>query len=170
MGYTHYWNRSADFTTEQWEKICLETLDIIVKWCDKKRVTLAFEHDSGYEVNPRVWGGAYMAPKVPEVSPDLIRFNGWRGEGHETFYLTRVKPDNPAYDPDAKESFDFCKTNRKPYDIAVMLVLLSMKRHAPDTVRVASDGDWDTEWAEARRAYKILFGVHVPCPWETAEV
>lgn len=169
MGYTHYWNRKSDFTREQWEKISLETLDIIVKWCDKKRIVLAYEYDVGHEPNPRVWGGTYLAPKAPEVSPDLIRFNGWRGEGHETFYLTREKPDNPSWDPTATESFDFCKTNRKPYDLAVMLVLLSMKRHAPDSVRIASDGDWDTDWAEARRVYNILFKVHVDCPWDRVE-
>lgn len=169
MGYTHYWYRTADFTKEQWDAICLETLDIIVKWCDKKKIMLAFEYDSPMEAQPSFFGGTKMLPTPPTVDPNLIRFNGWMDKGHETFYLTRVKPDNPTWDPTATESFDFCKTNRKPYDIAVMLVLLSMKRHAPDTVRVASNGDWDNEWAEARRVYKSLFGVDVPCPWETVE-
>lgn len=170
MGYTHYWNRSADFTTEQWEKICLETLDIIVRHCDKKKIVLAFEFDSPAVQQPVLFGGPNYGPRPPEVSPELIRFNGWKDEGHETFYLTKAKPDNPSYDPDATESFDFCKTNRKPYDLAVMLVLLAMKRHAPESVSVSSDGNWDVEWSEARKVYKRLFGVNVECPWESAEV
>lgn len=163
MGYTHYWNRSADFTTEQWEKICLETLDIIVRHCDRKGIVLAFEHDSPSEPQPVLFGGPKHGPRPPEVSPDLIRFNGWKGEGHETFYVTRERAD-----PDEKESFDFCKTARKPYDLAVCLVLLSMHRHAPDRVKIGSDGDWETDWAEARRVYNSLFDAHVDCPWETA--
>lgn len=107
-----------------------------------------------------------MLPKPPEVTGDLIRFNGWKDEGHETFMVTREKPDNgPSWDKDTS-SFDFCKTARKPYDLAVCLVLLSMHRHAPDSVNVSSDGDWDHEWSEARKVYKDLFGVDVDCPWE----
>ncbi len=166
MGYTHYWRRSEDFTTEQWEKICLETLDIIVRHCDRKFITLAFEYDSPSEPQPTLFGGPKYGPRPPEVSPDLIRFHGWKDEGHETFFLTREKPENPSWDPTAKESFDFCKTARKPYDLAVCLVLLSMSRHAPDSVKISSDGDWDAEWLEAREVYKKLFGVDVECPFQ----
>jgi hypothetical protein len=45
-----------------------------------------------------------------------------------------------------------------------------MKRHAPESVSVSSDGDWDGEWTEARKVYKKLFGVDVDCPWAAAEV
>lgn len=85
--------------------------------------------------------------------------------------MTRERPGFPSWDPDAKESFDFCKTARKPYDLAVCLVLLSMKRHAPRSVRLGSDGDWDGEWTQARMVYKELFGVEPKCPFpERAEV
>lgn len=165
MGYTHYIYRKKDFTREQWEKISLETLDIIVKWCDRKKIVLAREYDSPAEAQPSLFGGPKMLPTPPEVTPDHIRFNGWKGEGHETFLITRERPENPSFDPDAKESFDFCKTAHKPYDLAVCLVLLSMKRHAPRNVRIGSDGDWDHEWVEARRVYKELFGVDPKCPF-----
>ena len=169
MGYSHYWNRSADFTTEQWEKISLETLDIIVRHCDKKKIVLAFEYDSPAVPQPVLFGGPSYGPKPPEVSPDLIRFNGWKDEGHETFYLTRENFASQPHNPNVTESFDFCKTARKPYDLAVCLVLLSMKRHAPESVIVSSDGDWDVDWAEARKVYKKLFSVDVECPWVFAE-
>lgn len=79
--------------------------------------------------------------------------------------MTRERPELPLWDPTAKESFDFCKTARKPYDLAVCLVMLSMKRHAPRSVRIATDGEWDGEWTEARRVYKELFGVEPKCPF-----
>jgi hypothetical protein len=165
MGYTHYIYRKTDFTVKQWEKICLETLDIIVKHCDRKKIVLAREYDAPVEAQPSLWGGSKMLPTPPEVTPDHIRFNGWKDEGHETFIITRERPDNPPYDSGAKEFFDFCKTARKPYDLAVCLVMLSMKRHAPKSVRIASDGDWDMEWVEARKVYKELFGVDPKCPF-----
>jgi hypothetical protein len=100
----------------------------------------------------------------------MIRFNGWGDNGHETFLITREMSDYSIRDPESGESFDFCKTARKPYDVAVCLVLLSIARHAPKSFSISSDGDWDVEWSEARKIYKELFGVEVDCPWETAGV
>ena len=142
---------------KQWEKVCLETFQIL-DHCAGKRITLAWEYDS-----PEVGG----KPKPPEVSPDMIRFNGWKDEGHETFLVTREMPD---WSIDKSSSFDFCKTARKPYDLAVCLVLLSMSRHAPKSFKVSSDGDWDGDWTEARDVYSKLFGVEVDCPFETETV
>ena len=166
MGYTNYWCRSKDFTTEQWERICLDTFDIIVKHCDRKKIVLAWEYDSPVEPLPSMMGGFRMLPKPPQVDGDVIRFNGWKDEGHETFMVTR---ELGGHRTESGEMFDFCKTARKPYDLAVMLVLLSMKRHAPDSVKVSSDGDWDGEWVPARQVYSKLFGVEVDCPFEPAE-
>lgn len=139
---------------KQWERICLETFQIL-DYCAKKKIDLVWECD---------------VTKPPAVTPNLIRFNGLQDEGHETFMVTREMPKDPSYDPDSKESFDFCKTARKPYDLAVCLVLLSMSRHAPKSFKVSSDGDWDGDWTEARKAYKSLFGVEVDCPFETETV
>jgi hypothetical protein len=69
------------------------------------------------------------------------------------------------YKVESGESFDFCKTARKPYDLAVCLVYMILKRHAPKSVKISSDGDWEQEWVEARKVYKELFGVVVDCPF-----
>ena len=47
---------------------------------------------------------------------DEIMFNGMaiKGLDHETFYIDKKND---------KKSFDFCKTNRKPYDLAVWHLL-----------------------------------------------
>jgi hypothetical protein len=165
VGYSHYICRSKDFTRDQWDKICLETFDIIVKHCDRKRITLAWEYDSPAEQQPTLFGGPKWGPKPPQVDGDTIRFNGWKDEGHETFIVTREMQE-PQEFVKSGEHFDFCKTAGKPYDMAVMLVMLSMKSHAPDSVRLGSDGDWDCEWVPAREVYKKLFGVEVECPFE----
>ena len=176
MGYTHYWCRSKPFTQKQWETICMRTLDAIVKHCDRNRITLAWEYDSPAEPQPTFFGGPMYGPKVPQVDNDVIRFNGWKDDGHETFMLTKEKPEqagvlfeqlvqSPSWNPAAKESFDFCKTARKPYDMAVMLVLLIAHDVAPKSIRISSDGDWDSEWVPARDAYTKLFGKEPACPF-----
>lgn len=139
---------------KQWEKVCLEAFQIL-DHCAGKKIDLVWDYDIA---------------RPPAATPDLIRFNGWKDEGHETFLVTREMPEIPDWSSDKSSSFDFCKTARKPYDLAVCLVLLSMKRHAPKSVKVSSDGGWDVEWTEARKAYKSLFGVEVDCPFKTKTV
>lgn len=106
----------------------------------------------------------YNDPKKAEVSDTRIRFNGFGNEGHETFGLTKEKPGSDS------EFFDFCKTARKPYDLAVGLVLLIAKNHARNSIKVSSDGDWDSDWAEIRDAYNKIFDSHPECPFEESLV
>jgi hypothetical protein len=40
----------------------------------------------------------------------------------------------------------FCKTARKPYDIAVTSILLRCRHLAPDSFAIGSDGRWEREW------------------------
>jgi len=139
---------------KQWEKVCLEAFQIL-DHCAKNKIDLAWEYD---------------VKKPFEVFLDMIRFNGSKDDGHETFLVTREMPEIPDWSSDKSASFDFCKTARKPYDLAVCLVLISMKRHDPESVRVSSDGEWDVEWLEARHVYNKLFGVELDCPFETETV
>jgi hypothetical protein len=141
MGYTQYYYQSKNLTQKQWEKVCLETFQIL-DYCKGKKIKLAFECD---------------IPKPPEVSNEIIRFNGVNDEGHETFIFFKKKPEERICS-DKSRYFYFCKTARKPYDLAVCLVLLSLAQHAPKSVELGSDGDWEHEWTDARRVYKELFG------------
>jgi len=142
VGYTHYYYQSKNLTQKQWEKVCLETFQIL-DYCKAKKIKLAFECD---------------IPKPPEVSDEMIRFNGVNDEGHETFIFFKKKPEEQIHS-DKSRYFYFCKTARKPYDLAVCLVLLSLANHSPKSVELGSDGEWDGEWTDARRVYKELFGV-----------
>ena len=123
--------------------MCLETFQIL-DYCKAKKIELAFEFD---------------VQKPPEVSNEMIRFNGVADEGHETFILFKKKPKGQDGGDGQSRYFYFCKTARKPYDLAVCLVLLSLANHATKSMKITSDGDWDGDWTDARTAYKELFGV-----------
>lgn len=130
MGYTHYFPQKKSFTDEQWGKV-MEGTNKILAFCHERGIALKWE---------------YTSSKDPEVSEDRVRFNGFGDEGHETFLVPKVKA----------ESFNFCKTAYKPYDLAVCMTLLLMKDVAPGVLDVSSDGG-DEDWKEANEAYKSLF-------------
>src|SRR5699024_6168701 len=62
------------------------------------------------------------------VDKDVVKFNGKGEMGHETFYLA------PA------GQSGFCKTNGKPYDLAVCETLLVLKHYYGDEFELSSDG------------------------------
>ena len=86
----------------------------------------------------------------PPVADDkTIFFNGagFPDADHETFELTKKKTE-----------FCFCKTARKPYDLAVQACMLIAWYHAPNTIRISSDG-YPEEWTAAA---KLLTSIGVP--------
>jgi len=104
----------------------------VFEYCEDNNVPIQFEED---------------VPEPPKVSDTLIRFNGIGQDAHETLYIEK-RP---------KSEFNFCKTARKPYDLAVGLILLVIAKHAPVEFRISSDGDWKDDWAEIRQAYREIF-------------
>jgi len=144
IGYTHYWN-SGSCDTEKDKEGYTKALAIIrdiVKRYDK---ILRWDEDK-----PR---------KRAEVNEENVRFNGIGDNGHETF-LFKIG-----------EEFEFCKTARKPYDIAVCECLLVLKAHMPN-LEIKSDGFsgylndqqnkviLDESWDEAIENVRELYGIH----------
>ena len=74
--------------------------------------------------------GIKICGGMGEIENDVISFNGDGDNGHETCYMTKDKKD-----------FAFCKTARKPYDIAVTAFLIICKHYLGDDIEVTSDGD-----------------------------
>ena len=76
---------------------------------------------------------------------EFFGFNGdaSKGEDHETF----------AFEIGQSKSY-FCKTARKPYDLAVCLCLLTIKFHLKGT-EISSDGE--REWIPIFDTYKEIF-------------
>jgi hypothetical protein len=65
-----------------------------------------------------------------ELSDEVIRFNGVGDNAHETFVLEKNRL-----------GFDFCKTQRKPYDALVCACLYLSQKLFDSDIDVSSDGD-----------------------------
>jgi hypothetical protein len=133
MGYTHYFSCDYDSAAYAagWPHL-IDRVEIVVANCG---VVLAgpSEDDS------------------PVVSPvDAIVFNGVAGDDYETFRIPA-----PGL---ANSEWSFCKTARRPYDLAVTAVLLCAHLLMPDTFLIWSDGDWDRDWRPARDLVQRLVG------------
>ena len=138
MGYTHRWCQSADFTPDQWSAICKDVRKII-SYCRQHGIVIQYEYDDSSRQC---------------VFKEAIQFNGAGFEGHETFFI--------PYGPDAYlQQYNFCKTARKPYDLAVCLCLLRIAHHCP-AFFIAPAGDWDSDWLNARATYTHLFKEEPP--------
>lgn len=99
-------------------------------------------------------------PDKPSFEPDYIFLNGIEGEDHESFEVNRVhnSETDMAWISETEDGmyYYFCKTANKPYNLAVICILLAMKHHFPECV-ISTDGD-AKEWQEAIDICQELFG------------
>ena len=132
MGYTHYIDAKRTLSKRSFKKI---TADVKVIEQFMKRIGQPL-FDGGGE-NEGV-----------EYSDSRIAFNGdySKGDGHETMCIT-----------DWVFGGDSIKTARKPYDLAVVMTLLSIRRHCPaSSIIIRTDGNTD-DWKEAIDTFNELF-------------
>lgn len=135
MGYTHYFRTEQEFTSEQWEDVKKAT-NTVVSYAQSKGILL----QSDDENNPVI------------VDDNRINLNS-RTNPHETFLVSRTP------------SRDFCKTNRKSYDVVVGTILLYLKKHYPDNFSFSSDGgsqDWQEAVSFANEVFKDVFEDYAP--------
>ena len=139
MGYTHYFAHPLGTKTNFTEHMpaIAEDARAILEQCLE---TVA---------------GPDGVPETPPVVNDaIILFNGIEDESCETF----------QYPPDPEHlDFDFCKTQRCPYDAPVVAVLMAVKHHMKGQVILNTDAQPDdTQWdvplmAEADALYHRVF-------------
>jgi len=141
MGYTHYYTQTRDFTGKEWSAIQLNTLTIEKYCCEKHEIKLRDSRGSN---------------KPVRYAFDILSFNGIEGLSCEDFELIRWPEDYVNSLISTTVEFS-CKTDRKPYDLAVCLLLLRLTAIAPDAIKISSDGYWDKDWVPARKAYVELF-------------
>lgn len=99
----------------------------------------------------------------PEISGELIAFNGVAPDGdYESFVLDPFEP-VPEWRKD-EGHFDFCKTGRRPYNLAVTVTLLLARHHAGDAIMVSSDG-FLPEWLPAARLIRKHLGYPISVFW-----
>lgn len=119
MGYSHYVRQNKPASDEQWAAVCDAFKKFRVTALLGKSFPIQREEDD---------------PSDVLIDEECIIFNGIGKDAHETFMLEK-----------AGDGFSFCKTARKPYDIAVVTVLILANHHAPDVWSISSDGgtgDW----------------------------
>lgn len=119
MGYTHYWTFKDDVTFDN------KQIEEIVEFFNERHDIegtklgyLEYDRDNEYDDVP------------------ILNFNGSGDESHENFIINKVHN---------KESFNFCKTARKEYDLLVMAMLIKLKDMLEDKIEITSDGNYD-EW------------------------
>jgi hypothetical protein len=140
MGYTHYWRMNQDIPRDAWAKIQADAAKIIAASPAK----LALEYDE--------------PERLPICDGIEIRFNAAdEDESCETFVL---RPE--------MQDFEFCKTRQYPYDTPVCAILACAAEHAPNAIRVSSDGD-EGDWAEPLAWASKVLGRTVPSPISKAE-
>ena len=135
MGYTHYWKQKTVPTNykEQVNKVLIE-VHVLLERMPVMATT------AGQDGDEKIILCGGDGTGRPDISKERICFNGdeKRGLDHETFHY--------EFNGETFE-FDFCKTARKPYDMAVCLCLLSLANHI-DGFEFSSDGDID-DWQPA---------------------
>ena len=104
----------------------------------------------------------------PTISDNEICFNGDGSNGqdldHETFVFKLFQSGhNRKIDEFEKDGvFGFCKTARKPYDVAVCVSLMVIKHHIGSDFSISSDGDLEDGWGEAIEFYEKFFKRKAP--------
>lgn len=129
MGYTHYWRRPVNLDAAKFKAVADDLTKLLPKL-------------------PKLFGPDGRG--TPVINEKKIIFNGDRSknEDHETFYIASVfGRESIDVRPHSPMKFAFCKTARKPYDIAVCATLLLLKHHFENDIQVSSDGrteDWQS--------------------------
>ncbi len=120
MGYTHYWYRQPEVSEDKMRDIIKDIQKVVP------------HYDS------------LLGDK--DIHTEGIFLNGRGDEAHETFYFPRVV-EVPKHQMQEQfyirkgQTFAFCKTACKPYDIAVTTSLLIIKHHLGEEISVSSDGE-----------------------------
>ena len=131
--YTHYWNSPTD--AKKWKRIWPQLVADAAFIAGRAGVPL--QHGTDDE-------------KPPLISvKEGICINGVGSNGHESFHIR----------PSGNDNFNFCKTARKPYDLAVATILLRARTLMGEEFTFSSDGlwDYDREWIAAKNLFETIW-------------
>lgn len=136
MGYTVYWHLPAD---EEGIRKVQEALPAILE--DFRRLMPFLPPLAGPE-----------GEGEPLLSEAEVAFNGVGEDAHEPFLFFDWRALTDPLSP----GFAFCKTARKPYDLAVKAFLLAARKRLGHLLRFSCDGD-ASDWEEAGALVARLF-------------
>ena len=137
MGYTHYFKQNKPVSDQQWTAFGKDA-KVVLEHIQNKLGIVLVSNDSNVAI----------------IDSERVNLNGddTCDLDHETFYLAK----------DYRE-FNFCKTARKPYDLAVCSLLLLAHEHMPVHHDIGSDGDF-AEWQDAMELNAKIFGYAYKLP------
>ena len=130
MGYTNNWHQKDDFTDTEFNKLAKHT----------KKMIKFFEEE--LEIN---FSQKEIVFEYSDKNLNFISFNGDNENDldHETFIFEQIKREKYDYvtqdDYDDLGAFNFCKTNRKPYDALVWNILRKAYQIAPKKISIGND-------------------------------
>lgn len=163
MGYTHYWTfkkvkpiKGKQSQIEAQYQLAVRQCQRIVRSYNKTVKAIDSKHYArlaGYSAHTKVKD--YLG----------LDFNGTAEMGHENFYLRDHWSQN--------ESFNFCKTASKPYDVVVVACLITLKHYLGDLVEVGSDGnasDWINGLALAQSSLRMKLNIPAEIEREPLQV
>jgi len=144
MGYTHYWYRPAVIDQALFSRIRSDFENVVRVLAQLKGIYIAGGDGQG----------------EPEITNNVIYFNGSGDESCEPFYFPRIVEANDyimgsGHHGPQGTFFCFCKTRQAPYDLAVTACLLVIKQYLGDHIIVRSDGE-DKDWIDARMFCHIV--------------
>jgi hypothetical protein len=152
MGYTHDW-KQGDFTKAEWADIKRDVAVILQKAMEEGVTIGDAFGEVGAVFRTEAWG-------------EDIAFNGFGDESCETFWIGQKRAPLESWQTPAQRGRAFCKTARRPYDVAVTACLCYLESVYPKKLQADSDGgveDWQEGLALARRALPRLDNVlHIP--------
>lgn len=158
MGYTHYFAHRKRFTKTEWVEIQAAV-----------RAICATAEQNGIQIGD--FGGESPGPVFMYDCDDAGPAFGFNGFGtgnygddlsHETFIIYKNRTPLESWQTPDRRGCDFCKTARKPYDVAVTAVLCYLESVFPKNLSASSDGngkDWQEGLALARKALPSLANI-----------
>ncbi|GGI98142.1 hypothetical protein [Paenibacillus hunanensis] len=144
MGYTHYWYRPKE----------IEPITFVKIKMDFERVLPALT-EAGIKL-----GNGYGLG-FPIMNGEMILFNGPGSQGYEGMNFPRILTLHPDDQPNEQgHHFEFCKTDQRPYDLAVTAFLLIAKHHLQDDLIIRSDKG-HSNWEAAQKLCEPILNYDV---------
>ncbi len=151
MGYTHYWTHKRRFTNSDWQ-------DVVA---DLTAIMEAAHAEELFAIGDTCGEKPLASPRDAHCG-DIFGFNGLDDDAHETFIIYQNRRPLDSWQKPSQRGWDFCKTARKSYDVAVTACLIYLESRFPEHFSTSSDGessDWQDGLGLARRALPRLDNV-----------
>lgn len=142
MIYTHCWVRKEEINAQSFQQIKAD-----------------FERLLPHLIAQGIVFGDEDGPCDPLIQEEAIEFNGAGVDSYERFSFHRISQGKKRLPQGC--CWDFCKTNQRPYGLAVAAFLLIAQHHLPHDLRIESDGN-PSGWKQAGDLCRQVLNISNP--------